>query len=614
VFVQQEPTIVDCSNPPDESLPDPAADGVGGGFAADADNGGQQSHTLNPGGTTDPRGTTDSVLSEAKNDTGNAGDSSAPKTTQPTDRWEIPDDGMAPQVNHHTPPPTDLPQGTTPNQSDSREISAFAAPKHSASKNFWDDQRLPAGLVSTIVHTILLIVLALLTLERSPRGDRAFVATLGEASSEIRLESIDTNQNDVNDENLTSLETVQIDLSKIMVPERAIVPEQPGSAASLSTLPSLNLTPPQVSMTAMRLQGKAGLGKRTPKGRLEMGQKYGATQESERAVELALAYLAAHQRNDGSWSFDLNLAPCNGQCKHSKLPNSGSATPVTGATGLALLAFLGAGHTHHQAGPYQETVRRGIYYLRSIASEVEAGYDWQRGSMYGHGIALMALEEALCMTREGKQYDSDLLDLVQQGAAFSCVAQHENGSWGYVPGRPGDVTITGWQVLSLIGAQKGGAALHTNTLPDAKSYLMTMCEGRSFWFGYNTPVGEPTTTAIGLTLMLFLGQSPYETPFAKSLDRIAQMGPSPNNIYHNYYASLALHHSRHPLWETWNKQLRDYLVQEQETRGHMTGSWHFDEKWGNVGGRLYTTALCAMTLEVYYRFMPLYADDDSFPL
>ena len=59
------------------------------------------------------------------------------------------------------------------------------------------------------------------------------------------------------------------------------------------------------------------------------------------------------------------------------------------------------------------------------------------------------------MTRDGNQYDSDLLDLVQQGANFSCIAQHPNGSWGYVPGRPGDVTITGWQVLSLIGSRKG---------------------------------------------------------------------------------------------------------------------------------------------------------------
>lgn len=493
------------------------------------------------------------------------------------------------------------------------ETPAFQQPVSANRRHFWEDQRLPAGLISTILHTILLIILALLTLEKPPRGDRAFTASRGEASKEIRFEAVESSLDNLNQDQTVELETVKIELSNPATNQQEIHPNQLGKPQTLIPLSNLSLAATKPSAT-VRLPGKASLEKRTPQGRLEMGKKYGASVESERAVELALAYLAAHQRSNGSWSFDLNLAPCNGQCRHSKEKNSDSATPITGATGLALLAFLGAGHTHHKSGPYQETVRRGIYFLRSIAGETESGYDWQQGSMYGHGIALMALEEALNMTRDGNQYDSDLADLVQQGTAFSCIAQHPNGSWGYVPGRPGDVTITGWQVLSLIGAQKCGAALHTNTLPDAKSFLMTTCEGRNFWFGYNSPPGEPTTTAIGLTLMLFLGQSPYETPFQRALERLAETGPLPNNIYHNYYTTLALHHSRHPAWDNWNQQLRDYLVRTQETQGHEMGSWHFNEKWGNVGGRLYTTALAAMTLEVYYRFMPLYAADDLFPL
>jgi len=507
-------------------------------------------------------------------------------------------------------PPTSMPAAAPPV---SETVSTLPNPMETKAGKIWEDQRLPAGLISTILHTVFLIILAILTFERAPRGDRAFSATQGESAGEIRLEVTEIDDQNQEDQSLSSEQTVQIEWQTVTAPKQDITPNQPGTSASLEPLPNLRIGPLS-SMASMRLPGKAGVGKRNPEGRKEMGEKYGATEESERAVELALAYLAAHQRNNGSWSFDLNLEPCNGQCQHSKLKNSDNATPVTAATGLALLAFLGAGHTHQQSGPYQETVRRGIYFLRSIASETQAGYDLQRGSMYGHGIALMALEEALCMTRDGNRYDSDLMDLVQRGAAFSCIAQHENGSWGYVPGRPGDVTITGWQVLSLIGARKGGAGLHTNTLPDAKSFLMSTCEGRSFWFGYNTPKGEPTTSAIGLTLMLFLGQSPFETPFARSLDRIALMGPQPNNIYHNYYASLALHHSRHPAWEDWNEQLRNHLVATQESQGHMRGSWHFKDKWGDVGGRLYTTALCAMTLEVYYRFMPLYESNDSFPL
>ena len=42
---------------------------------------------------------------------------------------------------------------------------------------------------------------------------------------------------------------------------------------------------------------------------------------------------------------------------------------------------------------------------------------------------------------------------------------------------------------------------------------MTTCEGRDFWFGYNSPPGEPTTTAIGLTLMLGWGLWEFGTEF-----------------------------------------------------------------------------------------------------
>jgi len=56
------------------------------------------------------------------------------------------------------------------------------------------------------------------------------------------------------------------------------------------------------------------------------------------------------------------------------------------------------------------------------------------------------------------------------------------------------------------------------------------------------------------------------------------------------------------------------LVATQVKSGHERGSWHFPDRWGDVGGRLYTTAMCAMTLEIYYRYIPLYETIDAFPL
>jgi hypothetical protein len=54
--------------------------------------------------------------------------------------------------------------------------------------------------------------------------------------------------------------------------------------------------------------------------------------------------------------------------------------------------------------------------------------------------------------------------------------------------------------------------------------------------------------------------------------------------------------------------MREQLIRTQAQIGHESGSWHFDDQHGNVGGRLYNTAMAVMTLEVYYRYMPLYGD------
>ena len=61
-----------------------------------------------------------------------------------------------------------------------------------------------------------------------------------------------------------------------------------------------------------------------------------------------------------------------------------------------------------------------------------------------------------------------------------------------------------------------------------------------------------------------------------------------------------------PKWDAWNRAMRDHLVQTQDTRGLESGSWHFPDHHGDKGGRLYNTAMAVMTLEVYYRYMPLY--------
>ncbi len=472
-------------------------------------------------------------------------------------------------------------------------------------------------LISTIIHTLALITLALVTYTIPFRSGVGVTARIGDTASVVRLETIhEVSASEVQRSGANADEPIDVHLaasepSAIQLAVESAVVKSEDEFAELPAV-ILNHSGGQTS-SLTRLPG-GGLSGRAPERRIELGKKYGASEASEQAVDEALRYLAAHQRNDGSWSFNLKLDPCNGQCSHST-KGGDSPAPSTAATGLALLAFLGAGHTHLDGSPYAQTVRRGIYFLRSVAAETDAGYDWQKGSMYGHGIALMALGEALSMTTErGKERESDLYELVEKGSQFSCIAQHFGGSWGYYPNSPGDTTVTGWQVLSLIAAKRSRVDLQTRTLEQAKEFLFTTSKERKFWFGYKGPPGEPTTTAIALTLLLYLGETPDYTPMMIALSDMAQRGPTLNNIYHDYYATLALHHSRHRDWDTWNQKLRDHLVKTQVHTGHESGSWHFEDKYGDVGGRLYTTAMCALTLEVYYRYLPLYEPIEEFPI
>ena len=115
-------------------------------------------------------------------------------------------------------------------------------------------------------------------------------------------------------------------------------------------------------------------------------------------------------------------------------------------------------------------------------------------------------------------------------------------------------------------------------------------------------------SVVGLFSRMLLGWPRDHTPLRKGMARIADQAPHQNNMYFNYYASQALHHMGGSGWQRWNTRMREHLVKSQATSGHERGSWYFQEAWSNNGGRLYTTALSILTLEVYYRYMPMYQE------
>src|SRR5260370_407602 len=85
-------------------------------------------------------------------------------------------------------------------------------------------------------------------------------------------------------------------------------------------------------------------------------------------------------------------------------------------------------------------------------------------------------------------------------------------------------------------------------------------------------------------------------------------GAGATHVYYWYYGTLGMYQLQGAHWDRWNQALQASLLGTQRAGGDLAGSWDPDTAWGAYGGRVYGTALSALCLEVYYRFLPLYVE------
>jgi len=458
-----------------------------------------------------------------------------------------------------------------------------------------------AGLVTSFVlHLAILLVLALLLMHPSPSSN----------SHSLRI----TFQSPERDHRELDLTVPIADpweeagefvgaLSLRSGDQQQVAPPQPVTAAEIgseagddpsrTTATSLDATATLLAEATTLLGG--GWGGRTGENRARLVRQRGGSGETEAAVESALRWIADHQLNHGGWKFDFRDGPCQGRCRHH-----GTLGTKSGATALALLPLLGAGNTTDQ-GPYAETVRRGFYYLISRRKETHQGIDFRDTNMYDQGLATIALSEAYGMTG-----DESLVPMAQGALDFICRAQHPMGGWRYYPREPGDMTVTGWQLMALKSGRMAGLDVPSPVIQRAIGFLNELQSDYGAAYGYLRPGKQPSPTAIGLLLRMYLGWGADDDRLENGAAYLARLGPSNNDMYFNYYATQVLSHLGGDRWEQWNLQMRDHLLQTQVVQGHETGSWHFSHEHADEAGRLYSTAMCTMILEVYYRHLPLF--------
>lgn len=321
---------------------------------------------------------------------------------------------------------------------------------------------------------------------------------------------------------------------------------------------------------------------------------------TESAVDKALDWLAAHQMDDGGWSLQLTSCPrCAGRCSHGgRVRGDRSA-----ATALALLPFLARGDTH-KSGRHSKLIKAGLVFL---GKRVKAGdgcaYD-DDGTLYSQGLASLALTEAFLLTR-----DLDIKSQAQRAIGFVQSAQDPvGGGWRYGPKQPGDTSVTGWQVAALATARAARLQVAPVVFAKATSFLDSVQSDDGHGYGYvDRSNPTPARNAIGLLCRLELGAD-YKTDLQRqALRKVAANGPS-RDLYHDFFATQLLYRTKATEWKTWNEVMTTMLVRSQATAGHEKGSWYDGVEGGHgavSAGRLYTTSLATLILQVYYRAVPL---------
>jgi hypothetical protein len=360
--------------------------------------------------------------------------------------------------------------------------------------------------------------------------------------------------------------------------------------------------------------GFGGRGSGSRKALLGSG---GGTKQSERAVAAALNWLARHQLSSGAWG----LASYKGRCKDGTCSGPGrdeGGDRPTAATALALLPFLAAGQTHESRGPFKKHIAAGIKFL--ISNQQRNGDLRMGGDMYNHGLAAIALCECYGMTGA-----KNVRAAAQSALNFIMEAQDsQGGGWRYEPRQPGDTSVTGWQIMALKSGQMAYLTVNPAVLEKGKAFLKTVTFGGRGGGRFTYMPGlqladsedyERATTAIGLLCQQYLHMPRTDPAMVEGTSFLMQNTPDTGirNVYYWYYATQVMHNQPGPQWDAWNRKMRRILINSQSKEGCAAGSWDpsapMKDAWGDHGGRLMMTSLSALTLEVYYRYLPLYTLD-----
>jgi hypothetical protein len=316
------------------------------------------------------------------------------------------------------------------------------------------------------------------------------------------------------------------------------------------------------------------------------------------AVGKALGYLAKSQEANGSWRISR-------QGFGARFEDPKSA----GITGLAVMAFLSAGHTPTD-GEHAQTVAAGVRWV--LSKQKSNGIISTDGEfeMYHHGIATLMLAEVVGMCPPGLA--EDVRAALPRAVEVILKAQRRTGAgaggWRYtVTGNEADLSVTGWQLLALRAAKNVGCDVPGTAIDKAIAYIRRCYEEQRGTFAYTVlgPVTVPCagTGILGLELC---GKDLHRCRESLRAGAYVLRHPPALNqghcYYGLYYCSQAMFQLGDTYWASYRTRLHDLLLPSQR----LNGSWFADDNESLGLGPNYTTAMGVLALTVEYRLLPIY--------
>ncbi|MCY3022569.1 MAG: terpene cyclase/mutase family protein [Planctomycetota bacterium] len=350
------------------------------------------------------------------------------------------------------------------------------------------------------------------------------------------------------------------------------------------------------------------------------------------AIREGLKSLAGGQLGDGSWP--IKVLPNDYDQWNTKEYQWGCA----GVTGLVILAYLGEGETWMpdpttgKKPDFADTVFKGVRFLLNSQDAATGRFGPGEGApyfMYNQGMATLAMCEAA-----GMSGDEHLRASAQKGLDFIVATQAAKGGWNYrgLPEGESDTSVSAWQVQALYAGREAGLKVPLDALAKALEMYRQATQTQTppvfvrYWLGEEKSDRTKTSLCgVALMIRLLLGDDHRSAPI-KKLAEVVVANPPPSkkdwgtgwkpgkpggddgarakfDPYTVYFATYGMYFLGGKDWDTWHEATKKAVIEMQDMIPPL-GAWRANDPWSMNAGTAYSTALCILTLQVYYRIQP----------